>query len=259
MANITENTSEGLTTGEIVWTAVDSLIILATLAGNILTIFAIKLSRRISSIVSNQFILNLALSDLMVGLTIPYHLAFSIGNGDIKTKRETCVLRFVLIILACSSSIYNLLAIAADRYIAIVHPLKYTRYMTRKVAVIIKIIGWVLSVSIATVPIYWNIWREDAKCSLEQVLPALYINFIVTPMFVSIWVAMLLVYFRIWREASGHAKRLRSAAFYHNGPTLSDSKSVQVMHLDLTQPKRTSKVSQKRVLLKYLPSIPRIQ
>lgn len=36
---------------------------------------------------------------------------------------------------------------------------------------------------------------------------------------------MLVVYWRIWREAAGHARRLRATA--HNG-TPSDWKSVQV-------------------------------
>lgn len=218
---------ETLSVEVILWSVIDSVLIFAILCGNILTICAIKLSRRISTLISNQFIFSLALSDLMVGLTIPYHLAFFIGE-TLGKQKFTCILRFVLIILACSSSIYNLLAIATDRYIAILHPLRYNRYMTKKVALIMIGVGWIIALSIAIVPIYWNIWEEGNKCSPEHVLTEMYVNYIITPMFVSIWIAMSCVYFRIWREAVGHAKRLRNVISYQHGPNLNDSKSVQV-------------------------------
>lgn len=48
---------------------------------------------------------------------------------------------------------------------------------------------------------------------------------VITPSFSLIWMVMLVVYWRIWREAAGHARRLRAAA--HSG-TPSDWKSVQV-------------------------------
>lgn len=202
----------------------------AIIGGNILTICAIKLSRKISALISNQFVFSLALSDLMVGVTLPYHYSFLVDDDNKLGKYEsTCILRFVLMILACSSSIYNLLAIATDRYIAIVHPLRYSRYMTRKIAMIIIMFGWSVAFSVATVPIYWHKWSNNTKCSLELILPDHYVNCVVTPMFISIWITMSIVYFRIWREAVGHAKRLRTAGFYQNGPSLSDSKSVQVI------------------------------
>ena len=96
------------------WSIVDGSLMLLIVSGNTLTILAVTMSRRLSSLVSNQFVLNLAISDLMVGLTLPYHLVFYL-NDDFGTIKWSCLMRFILIILACLASIYNIIAIAVDR------------------------------------------------------------------------------------------------------------------------------------------------
>lgn len=213
--------------GVILWGIIDLAIIIFTLAGNILTAVAIKTSRKLNAILSNQFIFNLAISDIMVAVFIPYHYAFSVGN-TLGSHKATCLLRFILICLACSCSIFNLLSIATDRYIAIVHPLHYGRCVTKRAVYGLIAYGWIACFTLATVPLYWNTWDTADRCELDAVLPADYLNFVITPLFVFIWLGMLLVYCRIWREASGHAKRLKSTAKYCNGTGLNDSRSVQV-------------------------------
>lgn len=214
----------------VTWGIIDSILILAMLGGNILTICAVKLSRKLSAVLSNQFIFSLALSDIMVAISFPYHYAFFIDYTLHKT-RELCVLRFAFTILACASSISNLLGIAMDRYIAIVYPLHYSRYMTKKVAVIIIISTWAAALGISSIPIFWNAWEDGRKCTLHTVLAKDYTNFVITPMFASVWVSMLVVYVRIWREATGHARRLRNTTSYQHGKNFNDSKSVQVTNV----------------------------
>lgn len=214
--------------GSVLWIVIYCIIVCATVAGNILTIFAITISRQLSSTISNQFIFSLAVSDLLVGLSVPYHMCFYLIESFGKSKR-TCIIRFVLITFACASSIYNLFFISTDRYIAIVYPLRYNRYITRKVSIVLTSIGWLLSLSIATVPIYWNLWYDGIECETSLVLPLNYLHFLVTPMFVLVWIAMLMVYMKIWREASEHAKRMRNVTNSQNGQsTISDTKSIQV-------------------------------
>lgn len=96
------------------WSIIDGALMVLIVSGNTLTILAVTLSRRLSSLVSNQFVLNLAISDLMVGLTLPYHLVFYLDSEFGKIK-WSCLMRFILIILACLASIYNIIAIAVDR------------------------------------------------------------------------------------------------------------------------------------------------
>ncbi|XP_066151457.1 histamine H2 receptor [Euwallacea fornicatus] len=214
--------------GTIVWIVITALLITVTILGNLLTISAILSTRKLSSVVANQLVFSLAVSDLFVGLTIPYHMAFYIVT-DFGSGKINCLLRFVLISFACSSSISNLLVIAVDRYVAIVYPLHYNRLITRKTALIFTIFAWSLSFSVAAIPLLWNDWRAGISCDMFEVIPNDYINFVVCPMFVLIWIMMLLLYSRICQEATGHAKRLRSASSTQNMLALRDYKSFQVM------------------------------
>lgn len=212
------------------WAIIDTFLMVIIISENILTICALRISRKLANLISNHFICSLAFSDLMVGLMLPYHLAFYITN-DLGRCKYTCLLRFVMIVLACCASIYNLLAIALDRYIAIVHPLHYNRFMTKKVVLIIISTGWFCAITLAAVPIYWNEWIPDSSeqnCELYNILPKPYVMYVLTPSFLSIWVAMFILYWWIWKEAREHTKRMKSTSHHSNGAPNNDWKSVQV-------------------------------
>lgn len=211
----------------VIWSLVDAILMLTTVFGNLLTLFAIILCRRLSEVISNYFIFSLALSDLLVGVTIPYHFFFSVGFR-LSSNKQTCILRFMLVILACSSSIYSLLAIAADRYVAVVHPLHYNKYMNRRVVSCIIIFGWFCAFVFGSVIFYYNEWEDDEKCTLNQIVPTGYLTYGLTPMFISVWLAMLVVYLKIWRVAAAHAKRIKKET-QSKDVCINDSKSVQVI------------------------------
>lgn len=110
----------------LLWAIIDGFLLVAILCGNILTILAVRYSRRLRSVISNHFVLSLAISDILVGLTLPYHLTFYLGS-NLGSSKPLCLLRFFFVIMACCVSIWNLIAIALDRYIAICYPLHYSR------------------------------------------------------------------------------------------------------------------------------------
>lgn len=211
----------------ILWTIIDSILFVSIVCGNCLTIAAVQFSRRLRSVVSNLFILSLAISDLLVGLTLPYHLAFYL-DVTLGESQYVCIMKFFFNIVACCVSIWNLIAIAIDRYIAIVYPLHYSRWITKRVAVTVIIIGWISGTLMGAIPLFWNNWETSTECEFDEVLPPWYMAGIVTPVFSLIWFCMLLLYWRIWREAFKHAKQLRaSISGLHDGGH-SDWKSVQV-------------------------------
>lgn len=63
-------------------------------------------------------------------------------------------------------------------------------------------IGWLYSTGIAITPLYWNNWATSSSCELHEVVPVPFTMLVLTPNFALVWLAMFLVYWRIWREAA---------------------------------------------------------
>lgn len=213
----------------VLWSIIDGVLFITIVCGNCLTIAAVQLSRRLRSVVSNLFILSLAISDLLVGLTIPYHLAFYL-DVTLGESHFVCIMKFFFNIVACCVSIWNLIAIAIDRYIAIVYPLHYSRWITKRVAITVIIFGWISGTLMGAIPLFWNNWATSTECEFDEVLPPWYMAGIITPVFSLIWVCMLTLYWRIWREAYKHAKQLRASISGLHDSGHSDWKSVQVIY-----------------------------
>lgn len=153
-----------------IWIFVDSFLLIVIVSGNVLTILAIAWARKLRSVVSNYFILNLAVSDLLVGASLLYHQAFYMGHS-LNHNKAMCISRIVIIGLACGGSICNLIAIAIDRYIAIVHPLAYNAYATRKRVLIIIAIEWTCTMGVSSIPTYWNCFDTSLTCEMDVILP----------------------------------------------------------------------------------------
>lgn len=175
VTNVILNTSNTLTDlpeadDRFIWIFIDSFLFIVIVSGNVLTIVAIAWARKLRSIVSNYFIFNLAVSDLLVGVSLPYHLAFYVDRS-LNRNKAVCISRFVIIDLACGGSIYNLIAIAIDRYIAIVYPLSYNAYATRKRVLIIIAIAWTCTMGVSSIPIYWNCFDTAETCEMDMILP----------------------------------------------------------------------------------------
>lgn len=224
--------------GTPLWSAVGYLTTAVTILGNILTLCAILLCKKLSSSIANYFVFSLAISDCFVGFFIPYHMLFYILKdfGQIKVH---CLLRFGLILFACSSSFSNLLLIAADRYVAIVYPFQYTRLVTKRVAYTCITTGWLAALTMAAVPTFWNDWENGMRCEIFNVLSINYIKFLLCPMFGIIWITMFFLYSRICKEATGHEKRIRNSSSACSSISQSghfgESKSFQVYAYGLTK------------------------
>nr|UUL54395.1 muscarinic acetylcholine receptor C [Bactrocera dorsalis] len=190
------------------WVACNVLIMVGILAGNALTILAITTCRRLRRLISNMFILSLAVSDFTVGVALPFHIAFYVGL-NFGQSENLCLLRFFLIIFSCCVSILTLITIAVDRYIAIVYALHYRRFMTRHVSFVIIALNWTAGATVATVPMFCNRFKTATECEFNQVLPTWYMAGIITPAFVIVWSLMLLIYWRIMREAAKQCEQSR--------------------------------------------------
>jgi len=112
-------------------------------AGNIFTLIAVKRTKKLHQVPANTYIVSLAIADGMIGLLLPGTLLSS------RTSSQT-----IWITLAClvrgpyygafSASLFTLLAIALDRYAAVIHPLNYKMRMTTNIALIVCVFIWIM-------------------------------------------------------------------------------------------------------------------
>lgn len=96
--------------------------------------------------------------------------------------------------------------------------------MTRRAALCHIGCGYVFSLSVAVLPVFWNRFHEAEQCEFNEVITPWYVAGVIAPAFSIVWICLLITYSRIWHEAAKHAKQMRSSG--HDGP--SDWKSVQV-------------------------------
>ena len=127
------------------------VLILIAVSGNALVIYVI-ISRRRLHTKTNWFVVSLAIADLfLVAL-----LAVSIYICG--TLIRSCGNVFLyLTSYFGEASVTNIIALAVDRYCAIVLPLRYTQIMTKKKIVVILIISWFAPLILDNAsPLFWK-------------------------------------------------------------------------------------------------------
>ncbi|XP_058491121.1 neuropeptide FF receptor 2a [Solea solea] len=121
------------------------LIFLVCMVGNGVVCFIVLRSKNMRT-VTNLFILNLAVSDLLVGIfCMPTTLLDNIITGW-PFGSLVCKMSGMVQGISVSASVFTLVAIAVDRFRCIVYPFK--QKLTISTATLIIVIIWVLAISI---------------------------------------------------------------------------------------------------------------
>ncbi|XP_030636585.1 neuropeptide FF receptor 2 [Chanos chanos] len=121
------------------------LIFLVCMVGNGVVCFIVLRSKNMRT-VTNLFILNLAISDLLVGIfCMPTTLVDNIITGW-PFGSVVCKLSGMVQGISVSASVFTLVAIAVDRFRCIVYPFK--QKLTTSTSTLIIAVIWVLAVSI---------------------------------------------------------------------------------------------------------------
>ncbi|XP_049593892.1 adenosine A2a receptor b [Syngnathus scovelli] len=149
---------------QLVYIGLELAIACLAVAGNILVCWAVCLNSNLQSI-TNLFVVSLAAADIAVGLlAIPFAIIISTGFC---AEFHGCLFIACFVLVLTQSSIFSLLAIAVDRYIAIKNPLRYNSLVTGQRAKGIIALCWLLSVAIGLTPMLgWNKgWNSTTMAS----------------------------------------------------------------------------------------------
>ena len=117
-----------------------------TIAGNVFIVFLVCRRRRLRT-KTNVFVVSPAVADFCVGLVafLPLFVCektTGCSPGAFKENRAVELIRW----LFAYASVTNLCSLVLDRYIAVVKPLKYLTFMTRKRVSQMIFLSWALSI-----------------------------------------------------------------------------------------------------------------
>lgn len=166
MSNSTEKTNQLLGT-ILIGTFLYSLT-LWTIFGNILVVIALFTNKKLKQGgMSNYLIGNLALSDLLLGLTVMPFSA-TLDTFDVwPFGTVLCEIWLSIDVLCCTASIWGLLVISLDRFIATNRPILYMKHKNNiTLAIVYCTISWFISISISLGPLLFR--SADTKNDLTN-------------------------------------------------------------------------------------------
>ncbi|XP_072231780.1 adenosine receptor A2b [Leuresthes tenuis] len=145
---------------------IEVVIAVLSISGNVLVCWAVAINTTLKN-ATNYFLVSLAVADILVGcLAIPFAITISIG---IHLDFYGCLFLACFVLVLTQSSIFSLLAIAIDRYLAVKIPLRYKELMTGKTAREIIAVLWILSFVIGLIPFFgWNLKNVTCKNSTGE-------------------------------------------------------------------------------------------
>ena len=203
----------------VVKTCLMGLIILASVFGNLLVIISVFRFRKLR-IITNYFLVSLALADILVALVAMGFNASVIIFGRWMFGYRMCDVWNSLDVYFCTVSILHLCCISVDRYYAISQPLMYPLKITgKKVAVMLTNI-WTWPGAISFVPIFLGWYTTEEHLSYRAQHPDR-CQFVVNKVYavisssISFWIPcaiMLFTYYKIYQMASRQEKMLMKNA-----------------------------------------------
>ncbi|XP_043929610.1 5-hydroxytryptamine receptor 5A-like [Protopterus annectens] len=147
------------------------ILIIATFVWNLLvlvTILRVKTFHR----VPHNLVASMAVSDVMVAaLVMPLSLVNELSARRWRLGRLLCHVWISFDVLCCTASIWNVTAIALDRYWSITRHLEYTLKTRKKISNIMIGLTWALSAVISLSPLFgWGetYTADEENCQVSQ-------------------------------------------------------------------------------------------
>ncbi|XP_077982008.1 adenosine receptor A1-like [Glandiceps talaboti] len=216
------SSSEGLTSDDIIYYSfyysIIVIITLVNIVGNLLVITSVIRFRHLRNVCS-YFIVNLAVSDLLMGLIYtPYNLSH-MEIPEIESSMDSMFLCLFFLggveVFHCCSA-WSLVAITVTRYISIFHPLRYHERVTPRRTLLAITLVWVLSFSYSFAQYARPVDQVNfhGRCRYELMYTQLWHTLAIsTFVFMIPLTIMITLYTRIWLIAR---KQLRAINYDHD-------------------------------------------
>uniref|UniRef100_A0A336MPC1 Octopamine receptor beta-2R n=1 Tax=Culicoides sonorensis TaxID=179676 RepID=A0A336MPC1_CULSO len=237
--NTNINEIDGLNTFLLVIkTSIMVSIILAAIFGNLLVIISVVRVRKLR-IITNYFVVSLALADIAVAL-LAMSFNFSVQiTGRWLLNSFMCDVWNSLDVYFSTASILHLCCISVDRYYAIVKPLKYPINMTKRVVAVMILLSWLFPALLSFVPIFGGWYTTEENRENLRLHPDTCV-FIVNKLYaiisssISFWIPctiMVFTYFQIFREANRQEKQMANrqgtAMLMHRNSSCTTNDEIQ--------------------------------
>ncbi|XP_045910109.1 adenosine receptor A2b-like [Micropterus dolomieu] len=189
--------------------ATELIIAVLAIIGNFLVCLAVTRNKKLRT-VTNYFLVSLAVADILVGLVaIPCAVLTDLGQP--RHNLPLCLVLLSILMVLTQSSILSLLAVAAERYMAILLPFQYQRVMSPRNARLALLVTWGLGAISGSVPLMdWQRQPADSDyCIFTCVVDMsylVYFNFfcgLLVPL-----VAMIVIYSQIFLTVRRQLRRI---------------------------------------------------
>ncbi|XP_071479084.1 muscarinic acetylcholine receptor M2-like [Diadema antillarum] len=143
------------------------LLSLITILGNSLILLAFASEKKLWTY-QNHYIFNMAIADLLIGLTcMPLRATVFLFNGTWIFGEPLCIIFIGAQNVILGVSVLGVVVICVDRYLATFYPLRHYRRKRKRTAWIINILTWLIPFSLwAGLSIAWDFVRPNNQLAL---------------------------------------------------------------------------------------------
>lgn len=186
-------------------TAIFSLVMILSLAGNLLVCFAVYRNPRLRS-PSNYYIISLALSDILQALcTMPLSVVF-LATGRWPFGISLCYFSAIAKYSLAKISIYTMVLMAVNRYYKIVKPAKYQTTFKKRFIVVTASLVWVIFIIYTLIAAF--VLGSDAKENQGFALCLIQYHPSAVPILTVLmylpYFAIIFCYWKIYRDVKVH-------------------------------------------------------
>ncbi|XP_072292363.1 5-hydroxytryptamine receptor 1D [Eucyclogobius newberryi] len=189
------------------------LMCVGAVTGNILVIVIVAATKTFHSVTS-VLIMNLAVSDLLVGAGVMPFIALSLMNSSWEQGTDLCLYVGYTSSVYCTASVLTLAAIALDRYYSIVDCLHYTSRCTLWRTSVVVLWIWLQALTTSCPPLLgWgsvNYVTPMYNCAINWAISPSYTAFMAVLSYLIPAVVILFCYVNIVKVARSHARRIHT-------------------------------------------------